>query len=558
MFLKKRILLFPLVLSLILSACSADSIIDKEISEQEEVNQLMMTTLPNELIFKQVSSPFTIDPTFATDLFSLSIHNNVFEGLFKQEKDGIKPALAENYTISSDNKVYTFTLKKDATWSNGDPVTAHDFVFSWKRAVDPKNGSPLSIFFSYLKNYSSVTTKDSVSYGNLDELGVRAIDDHTLEVTFEKAQAEHHIIRILSHPHYVPQPQKLHEKLGKNYGTSIDQIAFNGPFKIVRFTDREMILDKNERYWDKDNVKLDQITYHLLKPEEINNNQLIQEFNENKLTSFTLNEDQYEDLKHHHELTVTPSTTVSYFQFNQNNKQTLNEDIRKAISLSLDKEKINENAYEGANIPLTNLIPKSLIFSSRGEDFYTEDLITMDKEKAKKYFNSGLSILKKDEITLTIGAFSPSQTLEKVLAEMKLQLEENLPGLSVNIKRYSDINVYTSDISNGAIDLFYYKLRSSEHNANDYVSVFKSEHPVNLGKFSNIAYDSLIESLNNVVSEEEAREIQNQAEKILVKEEAVIIPMVQFNQYTLLQDFVKDLYQPAIGFPFYKYTYIEN
>lgn len=555
----KKFLALSLSMSLMLAACNDGTDSKKEPNKGEQTGEAteVVLNMPQELTFKTIATVFDYNPMLAYDVFAIGINNNTFEGLYRDEENGIEPGVAKSYTMSKDHTVFTFKLREDAKWSNGDPVTAEDFVFAWQQAVDPKNESPIAASFADMKNYEHITTEGDPMYGKVENLGVKAIDEHTLEVTFANAVTEHGALLTLAHPYRAPQNAKLAAKLGDKYGTTFDNFAYNGPFTLAGYTEKEQIvLEKNEFYWDKKDVKLEKITYNLVDPAEYEMTKLIEEFNNEDISRIGLTENNYKAQQNNKEFNVYPTGVVSYFQFNMEQPKIASADLRKAISLAIDMKKINEIAMDGANNPLGTLIPKDLIHDAEGKDFYTKDYVGKDNKQAKKYVQSGLKELGKDKLTLTIGAIENSTSVEQVLAEMKLQIEETLPEISVQTQLYSDVNQYFADIAEGKLDLFYYAVSAGQESPADYISVFTKDHPFNLGHFANDKYEELNQKAVQALDEKEMFKYFKQAEEFLLDQEAAIIPFVQSNGFELLQSYIHDVYRPGVGIPSYKYTYL--
>lgn len=207
----------------------------------------------------------TMDTTMVEDVASSDILANTTEGLYRKtlEENEYEDAMAiGDPEISEDGKTYTFKLREDATWSNGDPVTANDFVFAWQRFVDPEQAAPMNFLIDGLvANATEIIAGEKPK----EELGVKAVDNHTLEVTFENVYP--YWKQLLSMTSFAPLNQKFVEEKGDQYGTNSDNTLYNGPFILDNWdgTGLEWQLVKNDSYWDKDKVQLDQINYNVVK-----------------------------------------------------------------------------------------------------------------------------------------------------------------------------------------------------------------------------------------------------------------------------------------------------
>src|SRR5690606_9979235 len=205
----------------------------------------------------------TMDPQMATDGTSFEVIANTIEGLYTLDESGVAvPSLAEKTDVSEDGLTYTFTLK-DATWSNGTPVTADDFVYAWQRLADPDTASE----YYYIMGIAGVVNADEISAGEKDpkELGVTAIDEKTLEVKLNHPVP--FFESLMAFPSFFPMNQAFFEEAGENYGTSADTLIANGAFEITSYEPAATTieLEKNPDYFDADNVSLDGIKYQVIK-----------------------------------------------------------------------------------------------------------------------------------------------------------------------------------------------------------------------------------------------------------------------------------------------------
>ena len=202
----------------------------------------------------------TMDPSKATDVVSFSQMINSMEGLYRNSKDGQSQGLATSAQVSKDGLTYTFNLRK-SKWNDGTPVTAQDFVYSWRRTVNPKTEAEYSYLFSGIKNANAIQNgKKPVS-----SLGIKAEGKYKLVVTLEKRMA--YFKDLMAFPVFFPQEEKAVKKYGDKYGTASKYMAYNGPFVQKGWTGSNLSwkLVKNPDYWDKQSVKLDSSTSRLTR-----------------------------------------------------------------------------------------------------------------------------------------------------------------------------------------------------------------------------------------------------------------------------------------------------
>lgn len=204
----------------------------------------------------------TLDPSKATDAESFFIMTNTMEGLVRMgEGDKALPAMAESWEVSEDGKTWTFKLRPGTKWSNGDSITAQDFVYSWHRTLNPETASE----YSYIM-YDVVGAKDynTGKESTPDKVGVKAIDDNTLQV--ELVRPVTYFDKLMAFPVFFPQNQKLVEEHGETYGTTHDKIVYNGPFVVSDWKlEDQHTMSKNESYWESDVVKLKNINTKIVK-----------------------------------------------------------------------------------------------------------------------------------------------------------------------------------------------------------------------------------------------------------------------------------------------------
>ena len=203
----------------------------------------------------------SLDASKTTDFYSFDVLNNIMEGLTRVDLDGkVVEGMATKWETSEDKKTWTFTINDKAYWSNGDKVTAHDFEYAWKRTLNPETGSQYGFIF-----YDLVGAEDySLGKCSADDVGVKALDDNTLQVTL--VRPVNYFDRLVGFPVFFPQNQKFVEEKGDKYGTTKDDILSNGPFELTRWKlEDQYTMSKNEKYWDKDVVKLQTINTKIVK-----------------------------------------------------------------------------------------------------------------------------------------------------------------------------------------------------------------------------------------------------------------------------------------------------
>lgn len=235
----------------------------------------------------------TLNVSKAADMESFHMLTNTMEGLTRVDAKGVAtPAMAESWEQSEDGKTWTFKIRKDAKWSNGDPVTAHDFEYSWKRTLNPETASQYGYVMYDIEGASDY---NNGKVDNADNVGVKALDDNTLEVKLNRRV--NYFDQLMSFCVFFPQNQKFVESQGDKIGTTAENTIYNGPFKMTDWKmDDIVVLSKNDNYWDKDNVKLNKINFKVVKDTNARIN--LYESNEIDVVGLTSEHvDKYKDSK---------------------------------------------------------------------------------------------------------------------------------------------------------------------------------------------------------------------------------------------------------------------
>lgn len=516
-------------------------------SEEQVLNLIESAELPN------------MDSAKTTDTVSGTVLNNVNEGLYRQNPDNELELgmAAEEPEVSEDGLTYTFKIREDAVWSNGDPVTANDFVYAWTRLATPETAAEYSYMIDgVVKNASAILT------GEMDpsELGATAVDDKTLEVQLETAVPYFKNLLIL--PMFLPQNEAFVTEQGENYATNSDTVLYNGPFVLDEWdgTGLSWVLNKNEDYWDKDTVALDTINVDVVKETST----AINLYDTGAVDRITLSGEYVQTKQGDPELKTQPTSSVFYFKFNQERDGAetplANENIRKAIAMAFDKQAFADTVLQNGSIPANGLVPANLAADpASGEDFREQsgDLLTYDVEQAQEFFEKGLEELGVDSISLEILG-DDTENAKKSLEFMQAQLTSNLPGLEISLRNVP-FKVRLDADTNQDYDIEMAGWGADYADPINFLELFHSENGNNKSSFSNADYDALIESAQTNVTDLEGRwEDMLEAEKVLM-ETGGIAPIYQRAYSVLEKDYIKGFTTHLVGADYsYKWTSIEG
>ncbi|GLQ16316.1 peptide ABC transporter substrate-binding protein [Maritalea porphyrae] len=297
----------------------------------------------------------TLDPQLNEDVSGSDILRDLFEGLTNQDADGNTiPGVAESWEASEGNTVYTFNLRDNAKWSNGDPVTAHDFVYAWRRAADPATASPYSWYIDLMsiKNGSEVLAGDVAP----DQLGVEAVDDHTFKVTL--SQPLPYFVAMTTHATVFPTHQATIEAHGDQW-TRPENMVSNGAYKLTEWVLKERTTrERNEMYWNNDATILDKVVTLVINDENV----ALTRWRAGELDRTEVPSGQYPRLKEElpDEAHSFPRLCNYYYTFNLSDsgpEAFKDVRVRKALSYAVDRDVIVENVLQGGQFPAYTFTP---------------------------------------------------------------------------------------------------------------------------------------------------------------------------------------------------------
>ncbi|WP_343797836.1 peptide ABC transporter substrate-binding protein [Bacillus carboniphilus] len=496
----------------------------------------------------------TMDSVMAEDEVGFNIMNQVFEGLMRLNKENEpEPAVAEDYEANEDETEYTFTLREDAKWSNGDQVKAQDFVFAWRKAVDPQTGSQ---YGPYMMN-GVIKNATQVSEGNLppEELGVRAEDDKTLIVTLEKQVP--YFISLMTFPTFYPQNEAFVKEKGDQYALNSDNLVYNGPFSLAKWngTGQTWQFVKNEEYWDKDAVNLERIEVTVTKDSQSRVNY----YEAGDLDiSGELSSDYVTKYKEDPNFVSYLEPTIFWLKLNQEREPFQNENIRRAIAQAIDKDALANDLLKNGSIGANYAVPKDFVsHPDSGEDFREAngDMLEYNPEEAKSLWETGLSELGVSELTLDIlgGDTDNAKRMDEFL---KNQLEKNLPGLTITLTEVP-FSVRLQRDSSLDYDIQVAGWGPDYQDPMTFSDLWVTGGGNNNMAYSNSEYDRLISEAQNELSDNPAERFEalQEAERILLEEDAAIAPLYQEGKSLLVKDYVKGLVTHPFG-PSYSYKWV--
>lgn len=501
----------------------------------------------------------TGDPTLATDAASFIVFGQTMEGLYVlDENDTPIPGIADGEPeISEDGKEYTFKIRENAKWSNGDPVTANDFVYSWRRAVNPEVASEYAYMFSgIIKNATEIINGKA----DKEDLGVEAVDENTLKVTLE--QPVEYFDSLLAFGTYLPLNEKFVEEKGDKFGTNSENMLANGPFVLTDWdgSGLEWSYEPNEHYYDKDEVHLTKVNVQVAKTPNtaINLYQTDEADRTGALSAEYAN--QYQDDE---EASTFKEGSSWYLKFNQerNGKDTplANENIRKAIAMAFDKKSFTDTVLANGSIPSDGYVPEGLSKNPETDkDFREEsgDLISYDVEKAQEYWKKGLEELGVEEIKLDYLS-DDTENAKKTGEYFQNQLETNLEGLKIELTNVP-FKVRLKKTTDQDYDIVMHGWGPDYLDPMTFLDLYLTDGTNNNTGYSSEEFDKLIDDAKVKYANDPQKrwEAMLEAEKLLIQEDTVIAPIYQRGRLVLIKPYVKNFHEHLFG-PDYSLKYVK-
>lgn len=509
-----------------------------------------------ELVFNLAADTKTLDPGLNQSVDGAIIAVNAFEGLAKlDDKDKAIPGQAEKWEVSPDGLKYTFHLKKDLKWSNGDPLKASDFEYAWKRVLNPETASEYSFQMLYLKGGEEYNT----GKGTADQVGVKATDDTTLEVTL--AAPCSYFLELTAGPTYMPVNQKIVEA-NKDWATDVKTLVSNGPFKFTDYKIKDQIvLEKNENYSDKANIKLNKITMKMVTEPtsawasykqgqfdmvyDVPSTELEAAVKDGSAT-------QFEDL------------STDFVDINVSDKaKEINPDaakvlgdirIRKAMSLAIDRTAITQNVIKNHPTPAHSFVPPSIL-DADGKTFASKEYFDPkgNVEEAKKLLA---------EAGYPDGKGLPQFTIlynpEGINNEIYQPIQDMLKKAGFNVElQTQEWKVFQTTRTNKQYLVARGGWTGDYIDPMTFLDMFVPESAQNDPGYNNPKYTDLIHNAKKEADVKKRSEMLHQAEDLLMAD-MPIIPLWHTKQTRGIKSYVKGVRVSPLRFIYFDKAYIEG
>ncbi|WP_028307754.1 peptide ABC transporter substrate-binding protein [Desulfitibacter alkalitolerans] len=507
------------------------------------------------LTFNLNSPPETIDPGRVVGQPDMTLVNAVMEGLTRYNVFGeLEPAMATHWEISEDKSTYTFYIREEAKWSNGEPVTAHDFEFAWKRVLDPEYASRYAYQLYYIVNAFEYNNLENTNVTDPDLVGVTALDEHTLKVVLNAPAPQ--FLGLTAFPTYFPVHRETVEN-NPNWAEDIETYINNGPFKIDKWQEQQRIeLVKHEMYWDKDNVQLDRLVFTLVSEQGTS----LAMYEAGSLdVLYNIPSQDLERLKREsQELRFGDDLSVSKYLFNTTIKPFDDPGVRKALAMAIERQDIVDFVTRAGERPAYAYVPygvpditETKDFRETGGEYFAEDLEYARNLLSQAGFPDGMDF---PEVTLLITDSEDNLRIAQAVQEM---WRKNLGIDTIKIQP-NEWRVYLQSIFTGQYQMAGAAWSADYVDAMTFLDVYVSDGGNNVTGWGNSEYDQLISIANNSYNQAERVQAMHRAEELLM-DEMPIIPLFYYTKPYLIKDHVNNVGVPSFGPQMeFKWAYIKK
>ena len=500
-----------------------------------------------------------LDSSDADDGCSFTAMHAVIDGLMKTDKKGnIVNGVASSSEVSDDGLTHTYKIRKDAKWANGDPVTANDFVYAWHR-IFQKKGQYYYMFCDGIASIvgaqemsDKIDNEEDITDADLDAMGVKAIDDKTLEVTTTTRVS--FFDELMSFPCFYPINEKFCEKQGDKYGKSAKTILGNGAFTMTNWEPGSVAeFEKNDKYYDAKTVKIDKLVMKLVQDPKV----AAQAFEAGETDFAPINSDLVDKYKKDDSFKQINEGYLFYISVNFQNSDLANLNVRKAISLAINRKDLCENVLKDGSQVAGGFIPSGLATSPDGVDFRKDsgNFTSYDKKKAQESLDEGLKELRKDQITLRI-TYGTDESPMDVFATYLQNALSKLDGIKVEMVATTKQDRIYNKQKNGDYDLATTRWGPDYGDPTTYLTMGISTNGNNYGKYTNSELDALMDKVANESDANTRWQEMIDAEKIMM-DDLCYIPVFEKGTATLQNKDVKGLVIRPVGVP-YTFQYVSK
>ena len=479
--------------------------------------------------FNNGAEPEYLDPALMSGQPDGRIARLLFEGLTVNDPQSLQPmpGAAERWEISPDQVTYTFYLRKEAVWSDGRPVTAHDFVYSWTRALDPETASSYANILYYIEN------AERYNQGQLEDpsqLGLRALDGYTLQVKLQ--QPTPFFMYLTSFYTYMPVPEHVVEKHGPRW-TAPDQVVGNGPFLLVEHrANAKMEFVPNPRYWDADSVRLERVIAYAVDDLHTSANMYESGMIDWVPSGYfpaeyvTYMRGRFQDLE------TTPFLTIYYYSLNTTRPALNNRLVRQALAMALDRQAITDDLLRGGQIPTAHFVPVGF------DDYQSPPGPEYDPEQAARLLAEAGYPNGEDFPVLNI-LFNSLESHKKIAEAIQQMWAENL-NIQVTV-RNEEWASYLKSMDNMDYDIARRGWIADYPDPSTFTDLMEGDNGNNSTGWKNSLYDSFLRLARLEIDPSRRMHVLQQAEAVLL-EDLPVLPIYTYVSNSLIKPYVRGLY----------------
>ncbi|MFT7122445.1 MAG: oligopeptide transport system substrate-binding protein [Bermanella sp.] len=496
------------------------------------------------------TEPQSLDPHIATGVPEHHIISAVMEGLVAKDRKTLmpKPGVAESWTISDDLTVYTFKLRRNARWSNGDAHTAHDYAWSWWRALQPALGNQYAYMLFPIDNAQQYYEGD---ISDFDQVGVKALDDYTLQVTLGNPTP--YFLQLLDHYSLYPVHQATILKFGDadergTRWTYEDNLVGNGPFQLSEWKiNRRIEVQKNGYYWDVDNVRLNNIIFY--PTDNVTTEERMFRAGQLHITS-SIPADKIQTYQDANDLSlrIAPYLGTYFFRININTPHLSDKRVRRALGMAIDREKLTKNILKGGQIPAYAITPPGTV------GYYADTDLTFDPSAARTLLAEA-GYPDGANFPVTEILYNTNEAHRKVAVAIQQMWRENL-NLDLELLN-QEWKVYLQTESSGNYQISRAGWIGDYVDPNNFLDMFLCDGGNNRTGWCNPEYDNLIlEVAPTMTSHEERLAIFAKAEKMLL-DDMPILPIYTYTSNYLINSAVKNYDSNLMNHSVYKDIFLD-
>ncbi len=500
------------------------------------------------MVYNLGAEPQSLDPALCSEIPGDQVIYNNFEALVRHDENNvIEPAIAEKWETSDDGLVWTFKIRDSAKWYDGKPVTANDFVYSWKRTLNPEVGAHYSYNLYYIKNAEEYYDGKA----DWDSVGIKAVDDKTLEVTLKEPTS--YILQIFSRHELVPIRQDIVEKDPDGWAMHPESYIGNGPFQVSKWVHNDMIeFVKNPNYWDAKNVKMNKLVF----TEIVDENTSLASYESGEVDLIDNPPSQeLARLKEEGKLTALPTIGTYYVSYNVNKKPLDDPRVREALTLAIDRKAIVENVTKGGEVPAGAFVPYGLPDKDASDDF---------RKICGDYYDPGKADAKKARQLLSDAGYPDGKGFPKLsytfntgeghkqIGEALQQMWKKNLGIDIELKQ-EEWNVFLDTRKQGNYDI------ARDGYISDYVDplgmleLLDTDNVNNNSHWSNKQYDSYIATARSKSDTNVRMDAMHKADALLMKE-CPVGPLYFYTENIVVRPGLKGYIASPLKFNFFRYA----